>query len=394
MDLTRLVLIHQPVVKLLQMTRLIRDKRFYLLRAQLINGTFRDFDTFDEYFRYTTGRGESYPGMYSRGSPHSRRDISTRAAFMRDAALFKKIAGHEIDFWYCLTVEHPEITKICLDIALVYPEVLRNPNDFDAINWTPEIIKTLRSLGTTINTMAQSQADMLSLKLYLRIPGTATGTATLVFIFAARRILQSRREVNFNQEIESQYLEIFRKELNVRAVGPGIVDLLISARYLYPIIVAMDDTSYLETAARVAYDYFTYEILLVAAEKRYKFNADIGLRFSRRVTRTVIVEIEKIINNQQIMAMFTETMRNTYLVLAGYIVEAPVRIEIRMEVLNPGPWIGHTVIPAPESLQSLILYSPTQLVNTRILHNQRRDLVSSEIYRTGKDKHEYDFDWD
>lgn len=152
MDLLSLVLAKQPLQRLLLLPRLLRQRRFLLLRSVAVNGRTLESDNVKNYILTCTKSGELTTESEKMVSPEQ---ICYRAAFLHNEGVYKMYCGSTKtpDVWMGLATGVPRIQAVALVNFIMNAQILSETDiSFESgterqltrINWTSGLREAVR----------------------------------------------------------------------------------------------------------------------------------------------------------------------------------------------------------------------------------------------------------
>lgn len=388
MDLLRLVLAKQPVVKLISLPALARNSQFLRVRNNL-HGIQKS--STGNLLQDSILAGDLAPEAFQLlQNSHN----MNRAIFLGNPGLFLHFArksSHDLDFWYALGSGVPEIQAHALawmQLRLENEAVRgqRRGEDFEellaelvgvvdegSIPWTPKLKAQLKRIVESF--LEEKEVSPFEIPVISGICNIPTAgiqysqTQLTTYIIArVRSILNYRSSLEFNTEINRLLTSLNVIQL-VEMAHPYGEALYVVARtgYYYPLRARLTGSGGLfimiAAAGLLAME---FDLLFYMAEAGFLRGVTVpaGTPFTvpnMNLPVRLVINIRKCLDDSRIREIMSPEILLAYRAISGEIFDDVVPSPIRMLVANPGQQTGP--YPVRGSIQSIVLYDARWLLS-------------------------------
>ena len=350
MDLLRLVLARQPMVKLVLLPRLLHSRKFLQERRRIY-----DLPPTDDFRRQAVNHGDLFPdaGRYSDNGM-----LLIRACFLQSSQIFLNFSPlnrGNLDFWYAIGTGIPAIQNEAIRILSEntnYIGQLDILEDESSIPWTPELRSKLQ--------------DMLNYFMHEKKMGSGiipTGIFGMMDIELPARFYEEKyfssgsiiAYIHYRVRAILNYKNVYRRFSEVEVVFLKYVPMLIKRKlerydyirmgYLAPVIFEFNVDVNVEMKAKgicgaalrlVNYDLL--QLMITLGHHIYAQNIQVVIEKRFSISRTQVINARKCLDEPKIRGMMGPGTLLGFRTVAGEMLSPMERNDLN-DLVGPGPQI-------------------------------------------------------
>ena len=384
MDLLRLVLARQPLIKLAKMPALHGNIRFLRVRAGIVN-VMKHLPTDRPYEEACALEGELVLIATKSIKPSN---LCNRSIFLLSPSLLRYFARvAKLDFWYAISSGDKEIIRIAFDYAELYPLVLSDCNDLESIPWTESLRKLFQSKSALIQRCIEAGGNAVMLVGFLDLKHPKFGWNNYYFLGYCKWRLLSKGGSTWDPDADIEK-KLSARPSEVYTTDPFQIKLrkqikyhdLVAAGYLHPILGMYNSGEDWIVLLRFAIGFADKKLMSYILLDLGVQAGHVGFQSSAIITRTFVKKVEEILDDSTIVELLPENVVAAYKVIAGYKIAGIFDENVGASVGNPGPYIPHVEenFKYPhklKSIQGIVIYDPKYMY--------QEGVVWDEILRIG-----------